>query len=230
MARVVTSVPTCTSSTGWIAWDSPHDVAIDHDLHAHGSELLSQYDVVLLGSHPEYVSVPMRDALEAHLARGGRLMYLGGNGCWWVTDVDPSRPHVIEVRKAMFESGVKGFGVEPGEEFLGVSGRRGGSWRAAGRAPEALFGVGYTAQGFCAARPYTCTPASFDPRVAFVFEGIGADETIGDFGLALGALPVMSSIERYAGASPPGTLVLASSGRHPAEYCIGISVLGVRDT
>jgi N,N-dimethylformamidase len=202
-----------------------HDVATDHDLHAHGDSLLWQYDVVLLGSHPEYVSVSMRDALEAHVARGGRLMYLGGNGCWWVTDVDPARPHVIEVRKWLFESGVAGFGVGPGEEYLGASGRRGGTWRAAGRAPETLFGVGYTAQGFCAARPFKRMPASFDPRVAFIFEGIGADEPIGNFGLALGGAAGDEFDRAYPGASPPGTLVLASSENHPAEYCVGISVL-----
>ena len=26
-------------------------------------------------------------------------MYLGGNGFYWVTGVDPERPHVIEIRR-----------------------------------------------------------------------------------------------------------------------------------
>ena len=41
----------------------------------------------------------MLDALEAYLDGGGRLMYLGGNGFYWVTAVDAARPHVVEVRR-----------------------------------------------------------------------------------------------------------------------------------
>ena len=76
-----------------------YDVVTDEDLHAEGAALLAPYQVVLTGSHPEYWTAPMLDALEAYLAGGGRLMYLGGNGFYWVTGVDPERPHVIEVRR-----------------------------------------------------------------------------------------------------------------------------------
>ena len=30
----------------------------------------------------------MRKAIDAYLQHGGRLMYLGGNGAWWVTAMD----------------------------------------------------------------------------------------------------------------------------------------------
>jgi N,N-dimethylformamidase len=201
-----------------------HDVATDHDVHAQGLKLLSQYQVVVLASHPEYFSWNMRQAFEDHVANAGRLMYLGGNGAWWITDVDPARPHVIEVRKAFFETNIAGFGVGPGEEFMSSSGRRGGSWRAGGKPPESLFGVGFTGQGFCQARGYVRRAESFDPRVCFIFEGIGPDEVIGDFGLAFGGAAGDEFDRAYVrDGSPPNTWVLASSAGHPTNYCISIS-------
>jgi N,N-dimethylformamidase len=75
------------------------DVITDEDLHEEGAALLARYRVVLTGSHPEYWTTPMMDALRGYLSGGGRLMYLGGNGFYWVTSIDPARPHVIEVRR-----------------------------------------------------------------------------------------------------------------------------------
>ena len=61
------------------------DVITDHDLDEKGVELLSSYKVVLTGSHPEYHTEGTLDALQAYTENGGRLMYLGGNGYYWVT-------------------------------------------------------------------------------------------------------------------------------------------------
>jgi N,N-dimethylformamidase len=55
-------------------------------------------------------------------------------------------------------------------------------WRRNGRAPQALVGVGYTAQGFIRSRPFRRTEESFDPRVAFAFTGIPADAPLGGAG------------------------------------------------
>jgi len=57
----------------------------------------------VLGSHPEYWSAAMLQAFVSYQGAGGRVMYLGGNGLYWVTSVDPERPWLIEVRKC--ESG-----------------------------------------------------------------------------------------------------------------------------
>ena len=62
-----------------------YDVITDEDLHAEGLDLLAPYKVIITGSHPEYWSGPMLDALETYLHTGGRLMYLGGNGFYWIT-------------------------------------------------------------------------------------------------------------------------------------------------
>ena len=49
----------------------PYDVITDHDLHREGVELLEPYKVIMTGSHPEYWSTEMLDAMEAYLRDGG---------------------------------------------------------------------------------------------------------------------------------------------------------------
>ena len=118
-----------------------YDVLTDHQLHAEGSRALADYRVVLTGSHPEYVSLNILDALEGHVHLGGRLMYLGGNGHYWVTSVDPRRPHVIEIRRG--NSGGRTWESAPGEGYHSTTGEPGGLWRHRGRPPNRLFGVGF---------------------------------------------------------------------------------------
>ena len=76
-----------------------YDVITEEDLHYEGLDLLRPYAVVLTGSHPEYDSLAMLEALDAYLRHGGRLMYLGGNGFYWRIAHHPSRRGVIEVRR-----------------------------------------------------------------------------------------------------------------------------------
>ena len=123
-----------------------YDVLTDEDLHTEGVELLASYRVLLTGSHPEYWTQEMLDALEGWLARGGRLMYLGGNGFYWVTSIFRSKPHVLEVRRGHAGTGV--WRSEPGEVHHASTGEPGGLWRFRGRAPQRVAGVGFTAQGF----------------------------------------------------------------------------------
>ncbi len=78
-----------------------YDVAIDEDLHLEGAAALDRYKVVLTGDHPEYWTTRMLNALETYLGGGGRMMYLGGNGFYWVTAIDPDRSHLIEVRRGI---------------------------------------------------------------------------------------------------------------------------------
>ena len=47
----------------------PHDVFTDHDLHADGAALLDGYRVLITGTHPEYWSREMLDALQGWLER-----------------------------------------------------------------------------------------------------------------------------------------------------------------
>ena len=59
--------------------------------------------------------------LHQYLDGGGRVMYLGGNGFYWVTGVDPERPHIIEIRRWR---GTETWETEPGEVFLSTTGER----------------------------------------------------------------------------------------------------------
>ncbi len=72
----------------------------DQDVHREGHELLPAAKCVMLGSHPKYVTEAMLDTLDAYVEGGGRLMDLGGNGLYWVTSLDPTRPWIMEVRKS----------------------------------------------------------------------------------------------------------------------------------
>ncbi|MCY3589988.1 MAG: N,N-dimethylformamidase, partial [Chloroflexi bacterium] len=59
------------------------DVITDEDMHQDGVSLLERYSCVMTCSHPEYYSTNMWDAVHAFTQRGGRLMYMGGNGFYW---------------------------------------------------------------------------------------------------------------------------------------------------
>jgi N,N-dimethylformamidase len=160
------------------------DVATDRELHDEGADLLNRYKVVLTGSHPEYYSGPMLDAWESYLASGGRGMYLGANGFYWIANWHPEKPHLMEVRKA--EYGSRAWQANPGEYYLQTNGERSGLWRGKARAPQKTFGTGFTAEGFDESSYFVQMPDSRDPRVDFIVDGIKPDEKIGDFGLVGG--------------------------------------------
>ena len=191
-----------------------YDVATDENLHHERQDLLANYKVILTGTHPEYWTAPMLEALEEFLAGGGRLIYLGGNGFFWVTSVDPERPHVVEVRRGL--AGTRAWDSLPGECYHSTTGELGGLWRHRGKPPNQIAGIGFTAQGWRDPAPgYTRQPGSFDERAAFIFEGLSADETIGDFGLVFGGA-AGDELDRidYGLGTPHHTLLLASSEGH----------------
>ena len=80
------------------------DLLTDHDLHEAGAAAVIPYRVLVLGAHPEYWTGAMLDALESYLDNGGRVVYPGGNGLFWVTGIDSQRPHVAEVRRTVVGS------------------------------------------------------------------------------------------------------------------------------
>jgi N,N-dimethylformamidase len=195
-----------------------YDAITDHDLHFEGEALLADYRVVITGTHPEYWSGPMRAAMVAYLGAGGRLMYLGGNGYYWVTGIDAERPHVIEVRKGI--AGTRAWNSEPGELHMSTTGELGGLWRHRGKPPNEIAGNGFKAMGWHAPTPgFKRQSGSFDRRAAFIFEGIGPDETIGNFGLSIGGA-AGDELDRidFALGSPPHTLLLASASGYNEHF------------
>ena len=189
-----------------------YDVVTDEDLHTEGVQLLAPYKVVLTPTHPEYQSLPTMDALTAYLERGGRLMYLGGNGFYWRVAAHPAVPGALEVRRA--EGGIRAWAAEPGEYYMSLDGQYGGLWRRNGRPPQKLAGVGFTSQGPFEGSYYRRLPASRDPRAAWIFEGV-PDEILGDFGLSGGGAAGFE-LDRadFRLGTPPHALVLAASEKH----------------
>ena len=108
----------------------------------------------------------MLDGLDSYLADGGRLMYLGGNGFYWVTSAPADDPFVIEVRRGM--AGTRVWESPPGEWHQAMTGEHGGIWRHRGRPPQALAGVGFTAQGFDRSLPYRVEAAAAAGRAGFI--------------------------------------------------------------
>lgn len=123
-----------------------YDVVTDHDLHDEGKELLERYQVVVTGNHPEYYTLDMLDAIDEYLEDGGKLMYLGGNGFYWVTNIAGEHNEAIEVRRGY--AGSRTWESHPAEIHSGATGELGGLWRHRGRAPSDLVGVEFTAQGW----------------------------------------------------------------------------------
>jgi N,N-dimethylformamidase len=193
-----------------------YDVVTEEDLAREGLGLLVPYRVVLTGSHPEYDSAGMLDALEGYLRRGGRLMYMGGNGFYWRIAHHPGRDGVIEVRRA--EGGVRAWDAEPGEAYHSFTGEYGGLWRRNARAPQRLVGIGFISQGFDKCSYYRRLPAADDPRVAWALAGI-PDEILGEFGVLQGGAAGLEidAVDRWLG-TPPHALVLARSENHSNTY------------
>lgn len=195
-----------------------YDVITDHDLHAEGQDLLRPYKVVITGSHPEYWSLEMLDALDGYQRQGGRHMYMGGNGFYWRIAYHPTDPNIIEVRRS--EDGVRAWDARVGEYYHQFTGEYGGLWRRQGRAPQVATGVGFISQGFDACSYYRCTEQSRDPRVAFMFEGI-SDEILGNFGvLQGGAAGLEIDCADFALGTPPHALVVAKSENHSNTYIL----------
>jgi N,N-dimethylformamidase len=162
------------------------DVITDEDLDDQGVAALAGYDVVLTGSHPEYYTRRMLDAVVSYRAAGGNLMYLGGNGFYWKIARSPQLPHAIEIRRG--EGGLRAWASEPGEYYNQLDGEYGGLWRRNGIPPQSVAGVGFMVQGAFEGSYYTRTPASFRPDLAWLFDGVGAGlgDRFGDFGLSGG--------------------------------------------
>ncbi|WP_261570915.1 LamG domain-containing protein [Frankia gtarii] len=201
------------------------DVICDEDVHRRGVAAMRPYRVVMTGTHPEYTSEPMLDAYEDYIGGGGRVMYMGGNGFYWVVSFHPEKPWVMEVRKG--EAGSRAWQAAPGETLHSTTGEKGGLWRNRGRAPQKVFGAGFTAEGFTGSSYYRRMPDSADAKVSWVFSGVGEEELIGDFGLERGgaAGQELDRADVRLG-TPPGTYLLASSEYHDDSYLLVVEEIG----
>jgi len=156
-----------------------YDIVTDDELHNDGVAALKDYAAVATGSHPEYHTSEMLDALTAYRDGGGSFAYLGGNGFYWRIVRHRDDPDLLEIRRA--EDGLRAWASEPGEYYNAFDGSYGGLWRRNGRPPQHLVGIGFTAQGIFVGMPYN--RICHDPEFDWVFDGIEGN-TLGDFGFS----------------------------------------------
>ena len=90
------------------------------------------------------------------------------------------------------------------------------SWQA-----TAEVGGGWVSvlKGMDSSEAFERMPDSFHKRVSWIFNGIGDEELIGDFGLALGGAAGIE-LDRYdlALGTPPHTMLMAASHGHSDNY------------
>ncbi len=207
------------ADTHLIAWAEAqgysYDLITDEELDREGLDLIKPYRVVMTGSHPEYHTGAMLDALTAYRDGGGRLIYLGGNGFYWKVARHQEVPGAIEIRRG--EGGIRAWAAEAGEYYNAFNGEYGGLWRRNGRPPQHLTGVGFTAQGNFVGSHYRVRPEARSSRAGWIFKGLD-DETIGGFGLSgHGAAGFeLDRVDRRLG-TPGHTVVLASSEGHEPD-------------
>ena len=209
--------PADTHLTYWLERKGfEFDIVTDEDLDDCGAALLNGYHTVVTGSHPEYHTPRMLDALQGYRDQGGRLAYLGGNGFYWRIARRPEQPGVIEIRRA--EGGIRVWAAEVGEAYHQLDGGYGGLWRRNGRPPQALTGLGFTAQGVFDGSYYRRTRASFEPENAWIFDGV-EEERLGDYGLSAGGAAGFE-LDRADAAlgTPEGAVVLAVSEDHGDSF------------
>jgi hypothetical protein len=88
--RVSFDRPPASQFSTWehpfVAWAENKGIALEYavngDLELH-PEILPAYKLVLSIGHDEYWSAPMRDNLEAYIAKGGNVAFFSGNTCCW---------------------------------------------------------------------------------------------------------------------------------------------------
>lgn len=199
----------------------PYEILTDHDLHARGASALHGFNTVITGCHPEYPSLASFRAYDAFAKEGGNLMYLGGNGFYWVSSLSTVGTR-LEVRRG--DQGVRPYSLPGGEHVNSQDGQRGGLWRSRGMSCNTLFGVGFCAQGTTLGVPYQRTEASKVPKLAWMFTGV-SENMIGEHGFGGGASG--DEIDRFdiTNGSPGTAIILASSTGHSDDFGIAVEDL-----
>lgn len=193
-----------------LGWLERQQVGYDlyADVQLHFDEVdLDAYRVLVLGAHPEYWSRKMFDTVRAWVARGGRLMYLGGNGL--NCEIELPDPGTMLVRN--------GDGLVLNADRPRLQSRFGMN-----HVPEAtLLGVGFTRAGLMTAAPYRAIDTK---HWAFDGTGLTEGELFGVRNLHTRCPGGASGheMDKMTASSPAGTRLLAkgiNADDSGAEMC-----------
>ena len=189
------------------------DIHTDEDLQNEGVELLKQYQVVMTGHHPEYLTEQGWHAIHDYQMQGGRFMYNAANGFYWISALHPDNGNILEVRKG--DNGTRAWTINPGEYCNAFDGKHGGLWRVRGMDMCKILGVSFTSFGLTYSSYFKRSPDSELKECSWMFEGIGYDEPIGDFGL-IGDGAAGLELDRYdlEKGTPHRAFALAHSEGH----------------
>ncbi|KAF5608647.1 uncharacterized protein FSUBG_4575 [Fusarium subglutinans] len=195
-----------------------YDVVCDHDIHTFGHDIISRYGTIITGSHPEYHTAESFKAYIDFIRAGGNVMYLGGNGFYWSIATTCENSHRVEIRRG--GEGVRAFTCEGGDLVFSSNGQSGLLWRSRGLPSNFLFGVGSCAAGPGPGVPYKRTDASKESTFAWMFDGIGEDELLGEHGFGGGASGDEIDKCDYGIGSPLSTVILATSTGHSDDFAV----------
>lgn len=175
------------ASSGWASYDGHFfrwaeragyavDLASQHDLHFR-PEILDGYDCVVFVGHDEYWTWEMRDAIDAHVERGGRVARFAANFMWQTRLEDEGRRQVCYKYRARAEDPLYGTGRQS---------RTTTSWEAPeiGRPGAATFGLNatrglYVGWGGCAPRGVRGFPVYRPEHWAFAGTGLYYGDLLG---------------------------------------------------
>ena len=111
---------------------------------------------------------------EDYLREGGRLMYLGGNGYYWVTGTCGGSHTALRLESSTLAAAL---GRRNRAKVIWHTSERSG-WRSRGQAPQKIVGLGFTTEGMDMSEPFEQMPDNFHKRVSWILEGVGDEEAI----------------------------------------------------
>ncbi|MBI2765789.1 MAG: hypothetical protein HYX53_07745 [Chloroflexi bacterium] len=166
------------------------DCWADTDFHK-GIAGLDGYKALVLSTHPEYWTSEMMDRLEAYLAGGGSVLYLGGNGLF---------------EQVVFDEAGASLTLLNGDETLL---RDINYFRNLDppRPERAILGVGYRYDNFLTFAPYEIRAGA---HRFFAGTGLSNGDLVGATGLNGGGASGWEMDTAMEGTAPPGKVVSAN--------------------
>lgn len=173
----------------FVAWLDAQGIEVDYAVNGdlqEFPELTSGYRLILSTGHDEYWSWEMRDAVEAHVAKGGNAAFFSGNTAFWQVRLENDGRQMVAYKRKVAQDPVLSTDRKR---------RNTGLWsnRVTARPENHLTGVSFTRGGY--ARLAGATPASAGGYTIYRPGHWALAETGLSYGDLLGAEPVIVGYE-----------------------------------